>query len=159
MAALETKSGEELSQTVPRHTSAALCRLPRGDIVAGLRRGQEVHLIAENHSTHKTQAVRTFLLEHPNVQLHFTPRSSSWLYQVELWSAKIERDLLVRIDDLIALTIATELGDPRPFPSARVLIAYVGLIPSEHSSGTKRARGAVTKTGNAHLRRVLIEAA
>jgi len=46
-----------------------------------------------------------------------------------------------------------------PFPSARGLIAYVGLIPSEHSSGTKRARGAVTKTGNAHLRRVLIEAA
>jgi len=47
-------------------------------------------------STHKTQAVRTFLLEHPNVQLHFTPTYSSWLNQVELWFAKIERDLVAR---------------------------------------------------------------
>jgi transposase len=38
-------------------------------------------------------------------------------------------------------------------------MAFVGLVPSEHSSGTKRAQGAITKTGNAHLRRVLVEAA
>ena len=38
-------------------------------------------------------------------------------------------------------------------------MAFVGLVPSEHSSGTKQARGAITKTGNAHLRRVLVEAA
>ena len=63
------------------------------------------------------------------------------------------------MDDLTALTIAAELGDPRRFPSPRGLMAYVGLIPSEHSSGTKHARGAITKTGNAHLRRVLVEAA
>lgn len=63
------------------------------------------------------------------------------------------------MDDLTALTIAAELGDPRRFPSPRGLMAYVGLIPSEHSSGTKRARGGITKTGNAHLRRVLVEAA
>ena len=63
------------------------------------------------------------------------------------------------IDDLTALTIAAELGDPRRFPSARGLMAYVGLIPSEHSSGMQRTRGAITKTGNAHLRRVLVEAA
>ena len=63
------------------------------------------------------------------------------------------------MDDLTALTIAAELGDARRFPTARGLMAYVGLIPSEHSSGTKQARGAITKTGNAHLRRVLVEAA
>lgn len=63
------------------------------------------------------------------------------------------------MDDLTALTIAAELGDARRFASARGLMAYVGLIPSEHSSGTKRARGAITKTGNAHVRRVLVEAA
>jgi transposase len=38
-------------------------------------------------------------------------------------------------------------------------MAFVGLVPSEHSSGTTQARGAITKTGNAHLRRVLVEAA
>jgi transposase len=63
------------------------------------------------------------------------------------------------MDDITALTIAAELGDVRRFSSARGLMAYVGLIPSEHSSGTKRARGAITKTGNAHVRRVLVEAA
>lgn len=63
------------------------------------------------------------------------------------------------MDDITALTIAAELGDPRRFPSARGLMAYVGLIPSEHSSGPKHARGRITKTGNAHLRRVLVEAA
>ena len=63
------------------------------------------------------------------------------------------------INDLTALTIAAELGDPRRFPTAPSTMAYVGLVPSEHSSGAKRARGPITKTGNAHLRRVLVEAA
>ena len=63
------------------------------------------------------------------------------------------------IDDLTALTIAAELGDPRRFPSAPRVMAFVGLVPTEHSSGRTRAQGAITKTGNAHLRRVLVEAA
>jgi transposase len=63
------------------------------------------------------------------------------------------------IDTLTALTVAAEVGDAKRFPSARHLMAFAGLIPSEHSSGETRRRGAITKTGNAHLRRVLIEAA
>jgi len=63
------------------------------------------------------------------------------------------------IDDLTALTIAAELGDARRFATAPSLMAYVGLVPSEHSSGARRAQGAITKTGNAHLRRVLVESA
>lgn len=63
------------------------------------------------------------------------------------------------INDLTALTIAAELGDPRRFATAPRTMAFVGLVPSEHSSGAKQARGRITKTGNAHLRRVLVEAA
>lgn len=63
------------------------------------------------------------------------------------------------IDDLTALTIAAELGDPRRFATAPSTMAFVGLVPSEHSSGAKRAQGGITKTGNAHLRRVLVESA
>ena len=63
------------------------------------------------------------------------------------------------ISDLTALTIAAELGDARRFPSAPRLMAFVGLVPTEHSSGSHRSRGSITKTGNAHLRRVLVEAA
>ena len=74
--------------------------------------------------------------------------------------ARVERLRCFRgIDDLTALTIAAELGDPRRFPSAPSVMAFMGLVPSEYSSGAKRVRGAITKTGNAHLRRVLVESA
>jgi len=82
------------------------------------------------------------------------------LLTLEPLQARVRRLRCFRgIDDLTALTIAAELGDPRRFPTAPSTMAFVGLIPSEHSSGTKRARGGITKTGNAHLRRVLVEAA
>jgi transposase len=63
------------------------------------------------------------------------------------------------IDDLTALTIAVELGDATRFPAARQVMGFTGLVPSEYSSGATQKRGGITKTGNAHLRRVLVEAA
>jgi transposase len=82
------------------------------------------------------------------------------LLTLEPLRARVERLRCFRgIDDLTALTIAAELGDARRFPSAPRVMAFTGLVPSEHSSGTKQARGAITKTGNAHLRRVLVESA
>jgi hypothetical protein len=94
-AALNTQSGEMLGQTVPRHTSAAFVEF-LGEIVDSQPRHRAIHVIADNLSTHKTQAVRTFLIEHPHMRIHFTPAYSSWLNQVELWFSKIERDLLAR---------------------------------------------------------------
>jgi transposase len=94
-AALNTQSGEVLGQTVPRHTSAAFVDF-LGELVGSQPSGRAIHVIADNLSTHKTQAVRTFLIEHPQVRIHFTPTYSSWLNQIELWFAKIERDLLAR---------------------------------------------------------------
>ena len=82
------------------------------------------------------------------------------LLTLEPLQARVQRLRCLRgIDDLTALTIAAELGDPRRFATAPSTMAFVGLVPSEHSSGTKRAQGGITKTGNAHLRRVLIESA
>lgn len=63
------------------------------------------------------------------------------------------------IDTLSAVIIVAELHDFRRFPSARALMAYLGLVPSEHSSGERARRGCITKAGNAFVRRVLIEAA
>jgi transposase len=63
------------------------------------------------------------------------------------------------IDTLTALTIITETCDFARFPSARGYMAFTGLVPREHSSGAVRRQGSITKAGNAHLRRVLIEAA
>lgn len=63
------------------------------------------------------------------------------------------------VDWLTAMTILVELGDLRRFATAPQLMAAVGLVPSEYSTGDKTKRGSITKTGNAHVRRVLIEAA
>jgi transposase len=58
-----------------------------------------------------------------------------------------------------AMVIATELGDLRRFESPRQLMAYLGLVPSEHSSGDRRRLGAITKAGNTRVRHVLVQAA
>jgi transposase len=60
---------------------------------------------------------------------------------------------------ITAMTIVAELGDITRFDSPRQLMSYLGLVPSESSSGSKTRRGGITKTGNGHVRRVLIEAA
>ena len=63
------------------------------------------------------------------------------------------------IDTLSALTLVVETHDFRRFPSAPAFMSFTGLVPSEHSSGATVRRGSITKAGNAHLRRVLVEAA
>ena len=60
---------------------------------------------------------------------------------------------------ITAMTVLAELGDISRFNSPRQLMAYLGLVPSEHSSGDSRRQGGITKTGNGHVRRVLVEAA
>lgn len=63
------------------------------------------------------------------------------------------------INLLTAATIVAEIGDLKRFATAPQLMAYLGVVPSEHSSGGSTSRGGITKTGNGHVRRVLIEAA
>src|SRR5688572_7749395 len=63
------------------------------------------------------------------------------------------------IDTLTAMLILAELHDFRRFASARALMAYLGLVPGEDSSGEKHRRGRITRTGNALVRRVLVETA
>src|SRR6058998_516263 len=94
-AALNTKTGEVLGKTAARHTSAEFVAFLT-DIVVNQPATQEIHVIADNLSAHKTKQVSEFLVEHPNVHLHYTPTYSSWLNQVELWFAKIERDVITR---------------------------------------------------------------
>jgi transposase len=63
------------------------------------------------------------------------------------------------IAHLGALTIASEVGDWRRFPSARTFMGFTGLVPSEYSSGQSIHRGHITRAGNAHLRTQLVESA
>lgn len=94
-AALNTATGEVLGKTADRHTSAQFVAFLR-DIVASQPTGREIHVICDNVSSHKTEAVQAFLVDHPNVAMHFTPTYSSWLNQVENWFGKIQRDVIAR---------------------------------------------------------------
>lgn len=63
------------------------------------------------------------------------------------------------IDTLTALALVSEIHDWRRFASPRELMAYVGMVPSERSSGGKERRGGITRAGNVRVRRLLVEAA
>jgi transposase len=63
------------------------------------------------------------------------------------------------IDYIIALSVVCEIGDFRRFADAKAFMSYLGFVPSENSSGGKRNQGGITKAGNGHLRRLLIEGA
>ena len=59
----------------------------------------------------------------------------------------------------VAVTVIAELGDLSRFDNPRQLMSYLGLTPSEHTSGERRRQGSLTKTGNSHARRALVEGA
>jgi transposase len=82
-------------KTAARHTSCDFIGFLR-EVISSCLSGQQIHIILDNLSAHKTHAVREFLEQNPRVRFHFTPTYSSWLNQVEIWFAKIERDVIAR---------------------------------------------------------------
>jgi transposase len=103
-AALHTASGKVIGRTTARHTSAEFVAFLE-QLLASLAQEQPVHIICDNLSAHKTQAVSDFLARHLNVRIHYTPTYSSWLNQIEIWFSKIQRDIIARgiftsVDDL-----------------------------------------------------------
>lgn len=135
-AALNTQTGIVFGQTAERHTSQAFIAF-LADLLTTVPARQEVHVICDNLSAHKTKQVEAFLAEHPRLHLHFTPTYSSWLNQVELWFAKIERDLIHRGVFLSVKDLARRIRkyirhynkDPRPIrwkyadPTRRIRVA------------------------------------
>jgi transposase len=94
-AALDVKTGKVEGKTAKRHTSAEFIVF-LWELVKKARWAKQIHIVLDNLSAHKTKAVEEFLEENPKVRFHFTPTYSSWLNQVELWFAKIQRDVIAR---------------------------------------------------------------
>lgn len=94
-AALDVKTGQVQGMTAGRHTSKEFITFLQG-LVARTTWAKQIHVVLDNLSAHKTKDVERFLAEHPQVRFHFTPTYSSWLNQVELWFAKIQRDVIRR---------------------------------------------------------------
>jgi transposase len=101
------------------------------------------------------EAVRAAEQRRDRVEAHLRARIPDWSL------APLVRDLraLRGLDVIGAAGLAAAIGDPARFPSAGDFMAYLGLVPSEHSSGARRRIGGITKSGDIHARTVLIEAA
>jgi transposase len=89
------------------------------------------------------------------LEAELPPLVQSWR-----WAPVVEAIQALRgIQFIAAVTLIAELGDLSRFDTPRQLMSYLGLVPSEHSSGERRRQGSITKTGNSHARRVLVEGA
>lgn len=88
-------TGKVHGMTAARHTSLEFIAFLEG-LVGRTGWEKEIHVVLDNLSAHKTKDVERFLAEHPRVRFPFTPTYSSWLNQVELWFAKIQRDVIAR---------------------------------------------------------------
>ena len=134
-AALETATGRVHGKTAARHTSRDFVAFLK-EVVALCPPRQQIHIILDNLSAHKTALVWEFLEQNPHVCFHFTPTYSSWLNQVELWFARIEREVIAR-------GVFTSVSD-----LARKLRRYINAysasarpIQWKYSDPTRRIRG------------------
>lgn len=94
-AALAVGTGHVEGRAVPRHTSDAFVAL-LDQVLATQPKRRAIPVIGENRSAPKTRLGRAWLADHPRVTRHDTPTYSSWLNQVALWLAKIERACIAR---------------------------------------------------------------
>ena len=100
------------------------------------------------------------LLEHKLALRRRIDDRLSELARTDAWKDVVGRLCTLRgVKTLTAMTLATEIGDIRRFPTARSFMAWLGLNVSEYSSGGSERRGGITKAGNEHCRRVLVETA
>ncbi|BCH35777.1 hypothetical protein MesoLjLc_77070 [Mesorhizobium sp. L-8-10] len=134
-AALDVKTGAVIGECQPKHRAKEFIRFLR-TIDRNTPKSLDVHLIVDNYSTHKTQAVKDWLAKHPRFKLHFIPTSSSWLNQVERFFAEITRKRIRRgvftsvaqLETAICDYLDAHNADSKPFvwtKSADVILAKV----------------------------------
>lgn len=94
-AAMDIISGSVIARNYRRHRSSEFLRFLK-EVEKATPKHLDLHLVLDNYATHKTPTVKTWLLKHPRVVLHFTPTSASWLNLVERWFAELTRRKLKR---------------------------------------------------------------
>ena len=140
-AALDVKTGQVIGQCASRHTHRQFLNFLK-QIDQATPAGKDLHLVLDNYATHKTPAVRRWLVRHPRFHLHFIPTHSSWLNQVERWFAKITNDAIRRGNFLsvaqLRQTILDYINahnrDPQPFTwtaSADMILGKVAHLCNE----------------------------
>jgi transposase len=120
--------------------------------LAGLRFEQPVHHIVLEDCI---AAVEAAAARRDRLGAHFEAVLPEWSLAPVVHALQALRGVGL----VTAATLVAELGDITRFTNPRQLMAYLGLVPSEHSSGRSRRQGGITKAGNGAARRMLIEAA
>ena len=145
-AALNVATGQVISSMHRRHRHQEFLKFLK-TIDAATPPGLDLHLICDNYATHKTPAVRNWLLRHPRFRLHFTPTSSSWLNLVERWFAELTNRKLRRSSHRSVKELEAGIRawtnawnqDPRPFVWTRtadeILESIAGYLHLINDSG------------------------
>jgi transposase len=145
-AALDVASGQVISQVHRRHRHQEFLKFLK-QIDASVPAGLELHLVCDNYATHKTPAIKTWLLRHPRFQLHFTPTSASWLNLVERWFAELTNRKLRRSSHRSVAELEADLKawiqawnqDPKPFvwtkTADEILDNLAGYLQRVNDSG------------------------
>jgi transposase len=121
-AALDLASGSVIAQPYRRHRHQEFLRFLKL-IDKAVPKDLDLHLVLDNYATHKTPAIKDWLLKHPRFHLHFTPTSSSWMNLVERWFAELTRRKLRRSAHRSVTELETDIRkwinewnkNPRPF--------------------------------------------
>ena len=126
--------------------------------------GKHLEWIRAQHFEHEAQqrVLEDYLRTVEDLSERVERLTKSIMELVETWSLRpLVKALqaLRGINVISATVLAAELGDLTRFESAPKLMGYLGLVPSEHSSGEGRRQGRITRAGNGHARRILVEAA
>jgi len=152
-AALDVLTGKVIGECLPRHRHEEFLKFLK-TINAEVPRGLQVHLILDNYSTHKHDAVQRWLRRHKRFHPHFTPTSSSWLNQVERWfrdlpDKNLRRGIFGSVPELIA-SIEEYLVAPQRRPQALRLDRHRRIHPCQGPASTSNPR----PTGQLIQRRV-----
>ena len=153
--AMERRARQRLNAFLLRH----------GHVYAGKSRWTQAHFRWLEQVTMATPTQQIVLQEYIDTVTEAQRRVASITEHMRRawpeWSLApvVEALMALRGISLVAaMTLLAELGDITRFDSPTQLMAYLGLVPSEHSSGNSRQQGGITKTGNSHARRILVEA-
>ena len=145
-AALDVVSGKVISATHRRHRHQEFLKFLR-TIDRSVPAGLEVHLVCDNHGTHKTPEIKRWLLRHPRFHLHLTPTYSSWLNLVERWISELTTRKLRRSAHRSVAELEADLRawidawnqDPRPFvwtkTADEILDSLAGYLQRINNSG------------------------
>lgn len=156
MMQMQTKARQRLGAFLLRH----------GKIFEGKSRWTQAHWRWMETITFETAMQQIVLQEYIEAAKDLQRRVLGLEGQIRLAMAGWNLESVVKalmalrgVSMITAVATIAELGDLTRFDTPKELMAYLGLVPSEHSSGSNKRQGAITKTGNGHVRRMLVESA